>query len=858
MSTAILKTISSVAGLSASLLRWLRTRKEKETDATIRNYQEWLRRQHEDESTENQQDILKKLESQEELMQGVGELISRYFQAQQEERDQITLALKDPNNAALCELIGYENEYRKAVVAAHNRVELFGADLGDGREEADMDLTIAYVTLTALNAPDSVGEAQEGQPPQETGFDSDQLMRFHASHGRRLVIRGEAGDGKTTLVRWAAVTAGQTHCLVDEGGLGVHTERFYSAQGVESYRELFTRHVREQQHPCMWPARIPFLLRFRDFALGKLPHHTQWHVHTAEQAPTPPDERWVESVLEDGRALVIFDGYDEIPTPAARESVRKTIRSLVQRYPDNFYILTGRPGAVRRNLFTDLGFCHVDLQPLGPRGREELIRQWHEALRQVLERHKAKYDKVIELGNALIKKFDDSPVLAGLATNPLLCAMICALHRHRGGNLPQGLNKICNDLIDMLVYRRDEESDLRKESMPPEWAALEGGQRRRVVQVLAYYLVSNHESGIDEADASPVVEDVLKRLTGDSPDTQKFIDAMVLRSGVVRRRGAGNRIEFIHNTFKEYLAAQVLVDRRSHGFLLQRFDRTDERNLLRFAATMPVSDLENGKGFADRLIERLLGAPEIRAGERDRRIFAVECEAMGAELAFQLRQQIISWREGLFPPNNMREAKSLAAIGDTAVGFLDYSPKWNATRAAAAARTLRLIGTPAARRKLEAYCRDRRLRTIREVAQVINPLKIAKVRDALTGQSEDFIPSDIRQQITDLAPLRDQTALTVLRLHGTRVSDVSPLAGMNQLKELSLAYTHVSDVSPLAGMTQLKELSLAHTQVSDVSPLAGMTRLTPLYLHNTPVSDVSPLHALIKSGLRVIGLLSVE
>ena len=47
------------------------------------------------------------------------------------------------------------------------------------------------------------------------------------------------------------------------------------------------------------------------------------------------------------------------------------------------------------------------------------------------------------LARELREKLPEHPAVEALATNPLLCAMICSLHWHRRGFLPQGQNSLC-------------------------------------------------------------------------------------------------------------------------------------------------------------------------------------------------------------------------------------------------------------------------------------------------------------------------------------------------------------------------------------------------------------------------------
>ena len=95
----------------------------------------------------------------------------------------------------------YEKNYRKAVEGALDELELFGVDLTP--ESRKQKLSVAYISLS-LEAPATANEA--GPTPVEDVLD------LIGQDTRRLLIRGEAGSGKSTLSRWSAIFAAQARC----------------------------------------------------------------------------------------------------------------------------------------------------------------------------------------------------------------------------------------------------------------------------------------------------------------------------------------------------------------------------------------------------------------------------------------------------------------------------------------------------------------------------------------------------------------------------------------------------------------------------------------------------------------------
>ncbi|MDR0283711.1 MAG: leucine-rich repeat domain-containing protein [Propionibacteriaceae bacterium] len=99
-------------------------------------------------------------------------------------------------------------------------------------------------------------------------------------------------------------------------------------------------------------------------------------------------------------------------------------------------------------------------------------------------------------------------------------------------------------------------------------------------------------------------------------------------------------------------------------------------------------------------------------------------------------------------------------------------------------------------------------------------------------------------QISDLTPLADMTALTMLSLDGNQISDLTPLAGLTNLYQLSLSSNQISDIAPLANLPRLTSLKLTDNQISDLAGLTNLTGLTWLYLTDNQISNLTPLAGL--------------
>ena len=142
----------------------------------------------------------------------------------------------------------------------------------------------------------------------------------------------------------------------------------------------------------------------------------------------------------------------------------------------------------------------------------------------------------------------------------------------------------------------------------------------------------------------------------------------------------------------------------------------------------------------------------------------------------------------LVPPRSMSDAEALADSGDNVVPLLRYQ-RMNAKEAAACVRTLRLVGTEAARRMLEGYVNDARLAVAGELAQALDPLRLAAVRSRIERGEE--VPYSVSRQITDLSALSELTGVTRISLQGARTTECDGLSGLTSLRSLDLSRSHL-------------------------------------------------------------------
>ncbi len=766
----------------------------------------------------------------------------------------------------------YEIDYRLAVSRNLDYLELFGADLSpESRRQA---LSVAYVSLSLDTAPGSSDKIETASVERVLGELSDEAGR--------LLIRGEAGSGKSTLFRWTAIQAAQ--------GLYSTLKDLHYSDFLEICRNVdlpawaevkiktvpWNSYIKSLAHPIQawlppleskdfkliglkrvgdvrsgayplpavpdpllpeWLLKLPFVLRLRDCKGGKLPSPDEFPSMIAREIGAPP-VAWVLTILRAGRGLLLIDGIDEIPN-LHRETVRREIEAIVNAYPKNLFLVSSRPEAVPPDWLSSLGFREARVNPMSELDRSRFIDKWHEAVAIELSRLGKPAAELPQIAAELKQQLPENPSVARLATNPLLCAMICALHRDRGQRLPESQSELCESLCHVLLHRRERESGLDLSEFPEPYRILTYPQKRIIVQEIAHSMVLNGESSITLNRAKEKVGDALRSLSGQSADDADIVcSTLVERSGMLRETKPGH-LDFIHNTFKEYLAGERFANSGDAGILAEHaLDSTWQRVLLFAVAT-------TRRDFAEDIICRLLvragGAGETPEG-RSYQLLALQSRGVALFVSRQIEAQLDEIAGKYLPPKSMGDGEALAKVGEMAVPFLKFRRTLKAREAAACLRALRLIGTPRARALVEGYREDRRASVVSELCQVVNPLSLRAIQERLlAGIGLSF---GIRWQISDLGPLEGLSGLQVLDLTETHVSDLSVLSSLGGLTSLKLFGAPVSEVSALSALIHLQTLDLSHTMVSDVSKLSALSSLLELDLSGTAVADISRLSEL--------------
>jgi len=476
------------------------------------------------------------------------------------------------------------------------------------------------------------------------------------------------------------------------------------------------------------------------------------------------------------------------------------------------------------------------IDPLTTDDRNQLIQKWHSTLAGTGFHDP---ERLRISGQRLANEIETVPAISQIAVNPLLCAMICALNIDRRGQLPKNQRDLCNALLDALLHRRDAEQSIPLSHFAAPLASFTLDQKKIILRKIAYYLVTNNLSALHVDDADSIIGDIIKNYSGfENVPASEVRDYLIERTGIIREP-VPHRVDFVHNTFKEFLAAERFVEERIYRPLAANSTDASWAPVLFFATA------SSHEKYVDRVLQELITMCGAVGGSAEGRqlqvlLATIKAYAVAIYVTPDKRAQIRSMLKHVLPPRHLDDVTFIATLGDEVVDDLPAVPPIKEEHAQALARLLAQIGTPCALSKAAIFSKERRKSVIYELLDLIEPVNIPYIKSALlSGTPLDFY---LANRISRMSSSDGLEVARALNFEGFSLQDYRFLCGLNNnLERLKLRGCPVTDLSYLSSLKKLRYLDLEGSFVTDVSFLSEITQLEDLNVNRTPVRNLNSL-----------------
>lgn len=301
----------------------------------------------------------------------------------------------------------------------------------------------------------------------------------------------------------------------------------------------------------------PILVVLRDYGAEKKLHKYSilQFIETTSNSKYQllPPHGAIEYMLLNGRAIVIFDGLDELLDTSYRQEISNDIELFCNLYPSVPVLITSREVGYEQAPLNDSKFETFKLAGFDEEQVTEYVKKWFST------------DYDLTTDQQVIKAIDlieESKIVPDLRSNPLMLALMCNIYK--GENyIPKNRPDVFEKCATMLFERWDKSRGIM---VPIPFEA----HIRPAMMYLAHWIYEDekHQGGVSEHKLIEKATEYLCPRRYEDQDEAKdaansFIDFCKGRAWVFTDTGTtkdGERLfQFTHRTFLEYFAAAYLV-----------------------------------------------------------------------------------------------------------------------------------------------------------------------------------------------------------------------------------------------------------------------------------------------------------
>ncbi len=372
----------------------------------------------------------------------------------------------------------------------------------------------------------------QGRDGADDMLNPDEVMQRAFKKRRMLLVIGDPGSGKTTLIKYYALCA-----LEDD-----HFKRLGFLAPVSVFylplRDL-VRH--EKGHYDTLPANFS---------------------HWSEKHHQPIDATLFDEWLRNGTSLILLDGLDEISNTQDRIEVCQWIDAALHTFITARFVVTSRATGYRKDEGIELAadYERADVQDFTVEQQERFLKNWFTAafLKEPCPKDGDETEWVrLQCAEAEERtkkmvahlKEEKNKGLRQLAAIPMILQIMAILWKDRD-YMPESRVKLYEASLDYLLEFRDK----RRGIIPP----LSAARARQVLAPISLWMQEKLKK--DEALGREMHKKIGEQLDKQDkpPSVEDFCDYLVKRAGLLVETGAHDYL-FRHKSFREYLAGVQLV-----------------------------------------------------------------------------------------------------------------------------------------------------------------------------------------------------------------------------------------------------------------------------------------------------------
>lgn len=431
------------------------------------------------------------------------------------------------------------DEYLRHVRQRHASLDFSVFQEGHEREFSTVSLDTVYIPLRLAGRPpdEAPGKLDKRHDPAgESYVLSNRLLAPDPRLGQHLALLGDAGSGKTTILRQLTSVLAQAWLAQD---LAYARER--TGLEGELWLPLFVP-LRYYHHYCgAEPGRAIGQGSFFDFL----------SFHFRQEYGLALPSAFFQTLLSSSRCLLALDGFDEVPDELSRRRVVELAHDLAAdaKLGRNRLILSSRVAAYGGSTHLGGNFQTMWVQSLNPAERADQVRRWVAGIPPQI-RPDLKADDILR------PILPDSP-LDQLAVTPMIVTALCVVYFY-DHKLPEQRAQLYRRCVDIMLGEK------LKFDEPGQSLADLGGKpdfKRQLLARLAFEMHWAKKDGVDKEQAGQWLKEGFKSVAEAERENQAktFLDTITRRGTLLQERAGLFSFGRQHQTFREFLAGYHLI-----------------------------------------------------------------------------------------------------------------------------------------------------------------------------------------------------------------------------------------------------------------------------------------------------------
>lgn len=440
------------------------------------------------------------------------------------------------------------NDYSQKVKTLYGTMRVLG-------QPAPVDLSGIYTDVHMLSKPTALRrysieqlKEQYSQPLSRSRLKERQGGLAVVQRTDKLFILGKPGAGKTTFMKHLAL------------------------QAIEGQIE-----------------RVPIFVSLKELADSE-DEVLDFIVQQFEICDFPEAQPFIEYLLEAGKAIILFDGLDEVQQANdQRSSLSTALENFTRQYNANHYVMTCRIAATS---YQFRHFTYVEMADFSSPQIQTFVRKWFKDKKDV--------------GDDFLKQLEQPQHkgLQTLAEIPLLLTLLCIAFEETL-SFPQRRVEIYEEALDALLKKWDSSRKIRRDEI---YHKLSLGRKRQMFARIAAQTFKDSMYFIPQRTLERQIVDYLRHVPPtrrkediDGEDVLKSIEA---QHGIFVER-ARQIHSFAHLTFQEYYTAKYIVDNAAYGTLKGLINTHLSDDKWREVFLLTASLLDQADTFFELFIDQL-------------------------------------------------------------------------------------------------------------------------------------------------------------------------------------------------------------------------------------------------------------